>query len=302
MMFLGLDLAKSAAGTLRDDSILRALPYLAIIAIVTATSYIQQKQVAGRNPGIDINPMQKNLMRIMPLSFAVFAFSFPAALGLYFVTSNTYQVAQQWYISRALYGVGKKGKGAVAAAMATADAAPVTVPPAPRLHRPRRREGQAKSPTKSPTKAGSSSNANNAKAKGASVPEAAADQWTGHRAEAGVERQGGRIVQADRVRPGRARRTGGRRPTTGCGHGEREPIGRRSWQSAAPYALQRTSRGGGDGRRPAEEAEDMTVEWVEVRARTIEEAKDQPSTTWASTRRRRSSRCSRSPRQVSSGG
>ena len=114
MMFLGLDLAKSAAGTLRDDSILRALPYLAIIAIVTVTSYIQQKQVAGRNPGIDINPMQKNLMRIMPLSFAVFAFSFPAALGLYFMTSNTYQVAQQWYISRALYGMGKKGKGAAA--------------------------------------------------------------------------------------------------------------------------------------------------------------------------------------------
>jgi YidC/Oxa1 family membrane protein insertase len=111
MMFLGLDLAKSAAGTLREDSFLRALPYLAIIAIVTGTSYIQQKQVAGRNPGIDVNPMQKNLMRIMPLSFAVFAFSFPAALGLYFMTSNTYQVAQQWYISRALYGVGKKGKG-----------------------------------------------------------------------------------------------------------------------------------------------------------------------------------------------
>ena len=111
MMFLGLDLAKSAAGTLRDDSILRALPYLAIIAIVTATSYIQQKQVAGRAPGIDINPMQRNLMRIMPLSFAVFAFSFPAALGLYFMTSNTYQVGQQWYISRALYGLGKKGQG-----------------------------------------------------------------------------------------------------------------------------------------------------------------------------------------------
>ena len=82
MMFLGLDLAKSAAGTLLDDTIVRALPYLAIIAIVTATSYIQQRQVACRNPGVDVNPMQKNLMRIMPLSFAVFVtirkFSLPA--------------------------------------------------------------------------------------------------------------------------------------------------------------------------------------------------------------------------------
>jgi YidC/Oxa1 family membrane protein insertase len=110
MLFLHLDLAKSAAGVLRDGSILKALPYLVIIAIVTATSYIQQKQVSGRMPSADVNPMQKNLMRIMPLSFAVFSFSFPAALGLYFVTSNLYQVGQQWYISRALYGM-RRGQG-----------------------------------------------------------------------------------------------------------------------------------------------------------------------------------------------
>jgi YidC/Oxa1 family membrane protein insertase len=105
MLFLGIDLAMSAAGTLRGSNAVEALPYLVIIAIVTVTSYVQQKQVAGRNPAMSANPMQKNLMRIMPLGFAVFSFSFPAALGLYFVTSNIYQVGQQWYISRALYGL-----------------------------------------------------------------------------------------------------------------------------------------------------------------------------------------------------
>lgn len=105
MGFLGIDLARSAAKTLREDSIVSSLPYLVIIAVVTATSYIQQKQVSGRNPSADINPMQKNLMRVLPLSFAVFSFQFPAALGLYFMTSNLYQVAQQSYISRALYGI-----------------------------------------------------------------------------------------------------------------------------------------------------------------------------------------------------
>jgi YidC/Oxa1 family membrane protein insertase len=170
MMFLGLDLAKSAAGTLREDSILRALPYLAIIAIVTATSYIQQKQVAGRNPGIDINPMQRNLMRIMPLSFAVFAFSFPAALGLYFMTSNTYQVAQQWYISRALYGVGKKGKGA--AAEDDGDSPAISEGSAGGKALPAKNgvKGPTKSPAKGSTKAGSSSNTNNARSKGTSTP------------------------------------------------------------------------------------------------------------------------------------
>lgn len=104
MNFLGIDLARSAADTLRD-SVVDALPYLAIIAVVTVTSYIQQRQVAGRNPSAMINPMQKNLMRLMPIMFAFFSFSFPAALGLYFVTSNLWQVGQQWYISRHLYGI-----------------------------------------------------------------------------------------------------------------------------------------------------------------------------------------------------
>lgn len=104
MLFLGVDLARSAADTLRE-SLVEALPYLVIIAVVTATSYIQQRQVAGRNPAAMANPMQKNLMRLMPIMFAFFSFSFPAALGLYFVTSNLWQVGQQWYISRHLYGM-----------------------------------------------------------------------------------------------------------------------------------------------------------------------------------------------------
>jgi YidC/Oxa1 family membrane protein insertase len=148
MLFLGLDLAKSAAGVLRDGSVLKALPYLVIIAIVTATSYIQQKQVSGRMPNADINPMQKNLMRIMPLSFAVFSFSFPAALGLYFVTSNLYQVGQQWYISRALYGMRKGQTSAEAPGVVETTAKPVAQPgekngparrspkPAPRTNKP----------------------------------------------------------------------------------------------------------------------------------------------------------------------
>ena len=53
--------------------------------------------------------MQKKLMQFLPLTFAVFSFTFAAALGLYFLTSNLYQVAQQWYISRHLYGM-RRGK------------------------------------------------------------------------------------------------------------------------------------------------------------------------------------------------
>ena len=102
MPFLGIDIARSAASVLKG-SFVSALPYMVIIAIATASSYIQQRQVSGRSPDA-MNPTQKTLMRVMPLGMAVFSFSLPAALGLYFVTSNLYRVAQQWYISKALYG------------------------------------------------------------------------------------------------------------------------------------------------------------------------------------------------------
>lgn len=110
MNFLGIDLARSASEVL-SESFVAAIPYLAIIAVVVGTSYVTQRQISGRNPDAMINPMQKNLMRFMPLMFGVFAFTFQAALGIYFVTSNLFQVGQQWYISRHLYGVGRGGKG-----------------------------------------------------------------------------------------------------------------------------------------------------------------------------------------------
>ncbi|MDH4145182.1 MAG: membrane protein insertase YidC [Acidimicrobiia bacterium] len=105
MNFAGLDLARSARSVLTDGGFITALPYLAIIGVVTASSYYQQRQISGRNPeaAAAINPMQKNLMRFMPLMFAVFSFNFAAALGIYLVTSNLFRVGQQAYISKRLY-------------------------------------------------------------------------------------------------------------------------------------------------------------------------------------------------------
>jgi YidC/Oxa1 family membrane protein insertase len=160
MLFLGIDLAKSAAGTLRGSNAIEALPYLVIIAIVTVTSYIQQKQVAGRNPSMNANPMQKNLMRLMPLGFAVFSFSFPAALGLYFVTSNVYQVGQQWYISRALYGL-RRGQARAGTAIVDAESTELAEPDAGsagRSTRDRGARGAGQLPKGQPAKGGAGSN------------------------------------------------------------------------------------------------------------------------------------------------
>ncbi|MFN0091020.1 MAG: membrane protein insertase YidC [Acidimicrobiales bacterium] len=120
MLFWGIDLSISTQDALTSRSFLVALPYLVAILVVAATSYIQQWQVSGRNPDAMTNPQQKMLLKVMPIFFGVFSFTFPAALVVYFLTSNTYRCGLQWYISRAIYGV-KGGATPPPAALPTPD-------------------------------------------------------------------------------------------------------------------------------------------------------------------------------------
>ena len=104
MVSWGIDLSQSATQALRD-SFTGALPYLVLIAGVVITSYVQQKQVAGRNPAAQqqMNPQQQMLLRIMPVFFAFISLNLPAALVVYFFISNLYRVGQQEFISRRIY-------------------------------------------------------------------------------------------------------------------------------------------------------------------------------------------------------
>jgi YidC/Oxa1 family membrane protein insertase len=104
MDFLGLDLARSAT-SVASDSFVSAIPYLLLILAVALTTYIQQKQISARSPNSDAlaNPTQKMLLRIMPGFFAFISLSLPAALVLYFLTSNLFRVGQQALISHTIY-------------------------------------------------------------------------------------------------------------------------------------------------------------------------------------------------------
>jgi YidC/Oxa1 family membrane protein insertase len=114
MVSWGLDLAESAADALRD-SFVHGLPYMVLIVLVAATSYIQQKQISGRNPNMEMPAQQKMLLRVMPVFFAFISFNFAAALVVYFFVSNLYRIGQQAYISKKIYGAdsmfGRTGKG-----------------------------------------------------------------------------------------------------------------------------------------------------------------------------------------------
>ncbi len=102
MTAFGVDLAESASKALTSGFV-HGLPHVAMVAIVALSSYYQQKQIQGRNPDAEIPPQQKMLMRLMPAMFVFFAFVSPAALVVYFVTSNLYRIGMQHYITRTLY-------------------------------------------------------------------------------------------------------------------------------------------------------------------------------------------------------
>lgn len=123
MLSLGIDLSRAASDAL-GTSFVEGLPYLGLIIAVAATSYIQQKQISGRNPNAEIPQQQKILLRVMPVFFAFISFNFAAALVIYFFVSNLYRIGQQAYISRTIYGVGKGDSAIEATATEKGDASP----------------------------------------------------------------------------------------------------------------------------------------------------------------------------------
>jgi YidC/Oxa1 family membrane protein insertase len=102
MIAFGVDLSESASKALASG-FMHGLPHVVMVAIVALSSYYQQKQIQGRNPNAEIPQQQKMLMRLMPAMFVFFAFVSPAALVVYFVTSNLYRIGMQHYITRTLY-------------------------------------------------------------------------------------------------------------------------------------------------------------------------------------------------------
>jgi YidC/Oxa1 family membrane protein insertase len=109
----GIDLAESARNAL-SVGFVHGLPHVVLVVIVALSSYYQQKQIQGRNPNAEMPPQQKMLMRVFPAMFVVVAFIAPAALVVYFVTSNLYRIGMQAYITRTLYR-GEDSLGAQAA-------------------------------------------------------------------------------------------------------------------------------------------------------------------------------------------
>ncbi len=104
MLSFGFDLAQSTSDAV-GQSIVHGLPYLALILLMVAAQYLQQKQISARNTNqASAMPQQQMLLKVMPAFFAVISIGFPAALVIYWVTSSVYRIGLQGYITKSLYG------------------------------------------------------------------------------------------------------------------------------------------------------------------------------------------------------
>jgi len=97
----------SSASLLKElDGNATTVKVVAAIMVVTMglTTFITQKQMMAR-AGTNVDPQQQQIQKIMlyvlPLSFAVFGFSFPVGVLLYWLTTNLWSMGQQaWVIKR----------------------------------------------------------------------------------------------------------------------------------------------------------------------------------------------------------
>src|SRR5699024_2529336 len=91
MHSFGMNLAESATKAW-GQGLGYAWPFLILVAIVAGTSYVQQKQIAGRTDQASVNPQQQMLMKIMPLFFSIISLTLPAGIVVYFFVSNFFRI------------------------------------------------------------------------------------------------------------------------------------------------------------------------------------------------------------------
>jgi YidC/Oxa1 family membrane protein insertase len=93
MKSFGVDLAATARQ--HHATVGEAIPYYALIVIMTISQYWQQRQINQRNPAAaNANPQMKLTMQIFPAFYALISLSIPASVVLYLLLSGLYRMAQ----------------------------------------------------------------------------------------------------------------------------------------------------------------------------------------------------------------
>ena len=115
MKFAGMNLTVSASKA-SHLGFVDMLPYLVLVAIVVATGFVQQRQTMRNQT--QTNPQMAIIGKVFPLVFAFISWGLPSGVGLYFATSNLWQIGQQEYTYRKFGSAAgpppkKKGQAAI---------------------------------------------------------------------------------------------------------------------------------------------------------------------------------------------
>ena len=157
MNFLGMDLSTSLTDAFRS-SFTTALPFLTLIVLIGVTSYIQQRQIAGRRDSdAPVNPQQQMIMKVMPWFLPIISVGFPAGLNQYFVSSNNVRVGQQAVITRRIYNPHKERQALLESAKDDDDEVPLkpaepAPQPASRFRAPAPDHGSRRPTSRTPPK------------------------------------------------------------------------------------------------------------------------------------------------------
>jgi YidC/Oxa1 family membrane protein insertase len=88
---------------------------IALLVLMGITTFVQQKQMMGRNAAMaDDQQMQqqKMMLYIMPVFLTVLGFQLPVGVLVYWVTTNLWQMGQQWYMLRQMDRADQQAKEA----------------------------------------------------------------------------------------------------------------------------------------------------------------------------------------------
>lgn len=72
----------------------------ALAGLMGLTTYLTQVQMQRSNPTAEVNQQQKTLMYVMPFMLLFFSWNIPAGVLIYWVTTNLWTMAQQWFMFR----------------------------------------------------------------------------------------------------------------------------------------------------------------------------------------------------------
>jgi YidC/Oxa1 family membrane protein insertase len=89
----GMDLAAKARD--HHSSVGAAIPFYALIIVMTASQYWQQRQINQRNPAAaNANPQMKMTMQLFPAFYAIISLNIPATVVFYLLISGLFRMAQ----------------------------------------------------------------------------------------------------------------------------------------------------------------------------------------------------------------